>query len=109
LALGQQLGLLDEDNNATNLAKVWHVIGAIHIPTGETTTVDGMETVLTTPKVDADGNQYWHANLTTDFDLLDYSTTISDPTVQAAIAARGSYFMPLSPNNPVCVRAGMQY
>jgi hypothetical protein len=105
LALGQQLGLLDEDNNPTQLAKIWHVIGAIYIPTGETIIVDGMEIPVTTPKVDASGEEYWHANLTTDFNLLEYASNITDPIILAAVAERGSYFMPVAPNKPHVVRA----
>ena len=107
VALGQQLGLLDEDNNATENAKVWHVLGAIHKPTGETIVMDGIEVPVTTPEVDANGEAYWHANLTTSFNLLQYTSTVTDPAIQAALAGRASYFMPTSPKNPVCVRAGM--
>ena len=106
LALGRQLGLLNEDNEATDKAKVWHVIGAIQEPTGETTTVDWIEVPVTTPKVDAEGNQYWHANLTTDFNLLEYASQITDPVIAQAVADRGSYFMPTAPNKPHTVRAG---
>jgi hypothetical protein len=105
LELGQQLGLLDEDNNATELAKVWHVIGADYVPTGETIIVDGMEIPVTTPKVDPSGEQYWHANLTTDFDLLAMAGTITDLTIAQAVATRASYFMPAAPNKPLVVRA----
>ena len=107
LALGQLLGLLDEENNATENAKVWHVIGAIQKPTGETIVMDGIEVPVTTPEVDDSGESYWHANLTTSFNLLQYASTVTDPVIQAALAERGSYFMPASPKNPVCVRAGM--
>lgn len=110
LALGQQLGLLDAELQPTEHARIWHVIGHIQVPTGETT-VDpetGETIALTTPKVDpVSGEAYWHANLTTAFDLLEYAGSIADPVIAASVAERGRYFMPTSPANPVCVTAGV--
>lgn len=107
LQLGQQLGLLDADNQPTDHARVWHVIGPVLVPTGETTvdTDTGEIIELQAAVTDEHGEEYWHANLTTAFDLLEYASGITDPEIAAAVSERRKYFLETSPNNPVCVRA----
>jgi hypothetical protein len=85
----------------------------VYRPTGETVVVDGIETALTEPVRDAQGNLYWHANLRTTIDLRERAEAkaASNPELAEALADLDRYFVtdesgqPKVPNEPAMVWA----
>jgi hypothetical protein len=116
MELGQVLGMLNAEGGMTSECAVWHEIGPINKPTGETTTdPETGETVdITAPLVDDEGNVYWHYNLTTTVDIRARAEALATehPALAVALSQMGRFFpvdelgQPRRPASPVCVRAG---
>lgn len=116
LQLAVVLGMINDRGDPTNEAGIWHEIGPINVPTGETTTdpETGDEIALTAPLVDDQGRVYWHYNLTTTVDLRARAEALAvgNPALAGALSSMARFFPvdehgnPRAPNNPHCVRAG---
>lgn len=117
LALGVMLGVIQEqDGNYYATAGDFFPVngdGKVYRPTGETVLADGIETALTEPVRDNNGNLYWHANLRTTINLRERAEAmaVSNPELAEALSQLGKYFVtdeegkPRAPNQPACVWA----
>lgn len=114
LALGVLLQVLQESEGKHHATAGDFVeIGYVYRPTGETVLVDGIETALTEPVRDENGNLYWHANLRTTIDLRERAEAmaVSSPELAQALSQLGKYFVtdelgqPKVPNDPAVVWA----
>lgn len=116
LALGVLLQVLQEsEGRHCATAGDFVEIGYVYRPTGETVLVDGIETAVTEPVRDENGNLYWHANLRTTINLRERAgaMAVSNPELAAALSQLGKYFVtdelgqPRAPNNPAVVWGGL--
>lgn len=119
LQLGQVLGVLNEDGEPTERAAVWYVLNGDgrYYPPNPDAVIDpetGEQTPPPEPLRDTEGSLYWHANLTTDFDLLAHAQALAEdhPELAGALTNLERFFpvdeegKPRRPKNPACVRAG---
>lgn len=117
LALGVLLGVLAEHEGSHYATAGDFIIlnddGKVYRPTGETVVIDGIETALTAPVLDDQGQPYWHANLRTTINLRERAEAMaaSHPELAGALSQFGKYFVtdeegnPAAPKNPACVWA----
>ena len=112
IANGITLGAIqqDEDGNVSAINGAWDYIGEIHEPTGETQTIDGVETPITAPITNDQGVPYLHANLKTPLDLLKVAQQMAsqDQAIADGLSNLTSFFIIDSrtglarfPNSPV--------
>lgn len=109
LALGVLLGVLREHKGRHYATAGDFVeLGPVCRPTGETVLVDDIETALTEPVLDDNGQPYWHANLRTTINLRERAEAMaaSHPELASALSQLGKYFVadesgqPRAPNHP---------
>jgi hypothetical protein len=114
LSLGVLLGALQEsEGKHYATAGDFVEIGYVYRPTGETVLVDGIETALTEPVGDENGNLYWHANLRTTMNLREIAEAmaVSNPELAEGLSQLYRYFVtdelgqPKAPNDPAVVWA----
>jgi hypothetical protein len=114
LALGVLLSVLQEsEGRHYAVAGDFVEIGYVYRPTGETVVVDGIETPVTEPVRDENGNLYLHANLRTTINLRERAEAmaVSNPELAEALASLDKYFVtdelgqPKAPTNPAMVWA----
>lgn len=108
--LAQKLGLLvDVDGVLTPQGCTWDEVGYIHVPTGKTLVVDGVETPETAPSADKNGKKYWHINLFVEPPLEQIAAEIyaktKDKTIGAAMADMARLFVADADGQPVAPKA----
>ena len=96
IALGVTLGAIEVIEERIHApGGCWDYIGPIYVPTGETMQTEFGPQPVTTPRVDAQGNEYIHVNLITPVNLADAAAALAvdNPEVGQAIDTLGKYFV----------------